>query len=184
MAKKKSNRRRNGNPKSNGAPPGAPNKYITIIKDNLLQIKELARHGFKDKEIANFYNVSEASINNYKIKFPEFLETLKRGKDDADNEVIKSLYTRATGYKYIEKHIEYAPPDGEGKDPKIKNIKEIKKVVPPDVVACIFWLKNRRRSEWGDVYGVQHELPFDFDSLTDAELDREIKKIKEQAGIV
>jgi hypothetical protein len=30
--------------------------------------------------------------------------------------------------------------------------------VPPDVTACIFWLKNRKPSEWRDVQNVEHVL--------------------------
>jgi hypothetical protein len=30
--------------------------------------------------------------------------------------------------------------------------------VPPDVTACIFWLKNRKPADWRDVQNVEHVL--------------------------
>jgi hypothetical protein len=30
--------------------------------------------------------------------------------------------------------------------------------IPPDVTACIFWLKNRRPKEWRDVQNHRHQV--------------------------
>ena len=38
----------------------------------------------------------------------------------------------------------------------------VEKHYPPDVTACIFWLKNRMREEWRDKQEVQHTGAGDF----------------------
>lgn len=51
--------------------------------------------GCTDKEMADFFGVCEATINNWKIDYPQFLESLKNGKENADQEIAKSLYLKA-----------------------------------------------------------------------------------------
>jgi hypothetical protein len=54
--------------------------------------------------------------------------------------VIHKLYSRAMGFtKEIKKHVLYR---GE--------LREIPMTLyyPPDIQACIFWLRNRRRRDW------------------------------------
>ncbi|MGA3052442.1 MAG: hypothetical protein ABSE00_11075 [Chitinispirillaceae bacterium] len=74
-----------GKPSKN--PGGAPSKYGSI---NLRQLETLSRDGKTDKEIADFFEISEATLNNYKKQHPEFLEPLKRGKAIADESNVPS----------------------------------------------------------------------------------------------
>lgn len=50
---------------------------------------------------------------------------------------------RAKGYKTEETRVEILP-DG------TKRGFQITKEVPPDVTACIYWLKNRKPADWRD----------------------------------
>jgi hypothetical protein len=107
---------------------GAPSKYGSI---NLRQLEILSRDGKTDKELADFFEISEATLNNYKRQHPEFLESLKRGKDIADAKVERSLFERATGYEQQEEVIlQY-----QGKPIRVKTTKHY----PPDPTSMIFY---------------------------------------------
>ena len=106
------------------------------------QAYKLCLLGATDKDLADFFNVCEATINNWKLEHPTFLESLKMGKQTADANVAMSLYKRATGYdapdvdiKVIENQIVETP---------------LIKHYPPDPTSMIFWLKNRRSKDWKD----------------------------------
>jgi hypothetical protein len=99
--------------------------------------------GATDKELAGFFDVCEATLNNWKHDFPEFLESIKSAKEDADALVAKSLFQRATGYSCKETKI--ASFNGE-----ITDTLDIDKHYPPDVKAGQFWLKNRQPKKWRD----------------------------------
>jgi hypothetical protein len=66
--------------------------------------------------------------------------------------VERSLYERAVGYNYEATKI--FMPAGREKPVYAPYIEH----VPPDVTACIFWLKNRDPENWRDVQNVDHVL--------------------------
>jgi DNA-binding XRE family transcriptional regulator len=51
--------------------------------------------GYTDAQLAKYFNVSEQTLNTWKKKHPEFLESLKAGKDEADSAVVNALYEKA-----------------------------------------------------------------------------------------
>jgi len=99
-----------------GRPPAYQPEYAKIAE-------VLCRLGAIDNDIADALGVSRQSIAVWKKKHPDFLEALG-AKNEADDNVERALYERATGFVASDK--EY----------------------PPDVTACIFWLKNRRKDRW------------------------------------
>lgn len=113
---------------------GRPTKYNKKYNN---QVYKLALLGATDKEFADFFEVKEQTINNWKNKEPEFFESIKRGKVEADAKVAESLYNRALGYNYTEKRTEENP-NGD-----IKTILT-EKHIAADVAAQNIWLKNRR----------------------------------------
>lgn len=118
---------------------GRPSKW----KDEFVeQAKKLAVLGATDKEVADFFEVSEATINAWKLRYPEFLESLKVGKEHADSRVERSLFARAIGYRHDA--VKIFNHQGEIiTEPYVEHF-------PPDTTACIFWLKNRKPGEWRD----------------------------------
>lgn len=122
---------------------GRPSKYNP---DFNFQVEKLAKLGATDKEIADFFDVAESTINLWKNEYPEFSESIKKGKIEADANVAHSLYHRAIGYSHEDVDIRVVD----------KEIVEttLTKYYPPDSTAGIFWLKNRRPKEWRD----KHEL--------------------------
>jgi len=107
--------------KSNGVrkakKTGRPSNIGKIDFDMVFKLYKM---GLTDKQVAEIINISESTLNNYKKEYPEFLQSLKRGKEISDNTVVNALYQKAIGY------------NGN----------------PPDTTACIFWLKNRLPGEW------------------------------------
>lgn len=106
------------------------------------QARKLCLLGFTDKQLADFFGVNESTINRWKHKYPEFCMSIKRGKVIADAQVVESLYNRATGIEVTEVEVR-----DDGKK-KVKRV--IKKFIPPDTTAQIFWLKNRQPELWRD----------------------------------
>ena len=100
----------------------------------------LAKRGLTDAELAD---VKEQTVNNWKKAHPEFFESLKHGKEEFDARVEMKLAERAMGYTH--KEVKLAQIEGTFTDAK-----EVDKHYPPDVTACIFWLKNRKPDEWRD----------------------------------
>lgn len=117
---------------------GRPTKFKTEYSKQALKLTKL---GATDKQLADFFEVTETTINNWKIEFPAFFESLKEGKDETDNRVERALYERATGYSHPD--TKFATWEG-----AITDSKEYTKHYPPDATSCIFWLKNRRPEQW------------------------------------
>ena len=122
---------------------GRPSKYK---EEYCEQAEKLARLGATDKEMADFFGVTEQTLNNWKTdkdgNETEFFESLKRGKVESDARVVDSLYQRALGYSCREDKVFLVD--------KKPLIVPMMKQYPPDTTAAIFWLKNRRPSEWRD----------------------------------
>jgi len=118
---------------------GCPTKYREEYNQ---QVYKLCLLGATDKEIADFFDVDERTINNWKTDYPDFFQSIRDGKIGADMNSAQSLYKKANGYEIEE---EEAKVVSLGKDcgSKIEIVK-VKKYYPPDTAALNIWLKNRR----------------------------------------
>ena len=112
--------------------------------EGLLKIEGWARDGLTDEQIATNMGVSRSTLNEWKNKYPDIMDTLKRGKEVVDRQVENALLKRALGYSYKETTREVTD-TGE-----MIVTKEVTKEVAPDTTAQIFWLKNRKPEEWRD----------------------------------
>lgn len=120
-----------------------------LTPEGLLKIEGWARDGLTDKQIAHNIGIKTATLYDWKNKFPEFSDALKRGKEVVDIMVENALLKRALGYEYTETTKEPVKDLETGKF-ELKVTKEVKKQVVPDTTAQIFWLKNRRPDKWRD----------------------------------
>lgn len=134
MAKKKKTTKKKAKPSR-----GRPSKFDD---DMIRQAEILAVKGFTDKEIAELFDVTEQTINNWKKDYPQFFVSLKKGKEIRDAAVERSLFERACGYSHPEVHIT----NYQGTVTKTEVIKHY----PPDPTSMIFWLKNRQPDKWRD----------------------------------
>ena len=100
--------------------------------------------GATNAELAEEFGVTVPTIQNWKLKHPEFFAAIKLNKPLADERVERSLFERATGYSYPA--VKIFMPAG-ASEPVIAEYVEH---VPPDPTAMIFWLKNRKPEEWRD----------------------------------
>lgn len=127
-------------------PGGRPTAYKPEYAEQALK---LCRLGATDKELADFFGVTDTTINAWKKAHPEFLASLKEGKTLADANVADRLYQRAMGYSHDAVKIAASPSGEHVAVPFVEHY-------PPDTTAAIFWLKNRRPDQWRDK--VQTEL--------------------------
>lgn len=114
-----------------------------LTPDGLLLLEAWARDGLIDEDIAHNVGISPATLYEWKKRFPEISEALKRGKEVVDIQVENALFKRAIGYEYEEVKTIISEKDG-------KRVEVVKKQMPPDTTAQIFWLKNRKPSTWRD----------------------------------
>lgn len=127
-------------------PVGRPTSYKPEYCE---QAYKLCLLGADDKRIADFFDVAESTLNKWKLDFPEFSESLKAGKDDADASIAASLYHKAKGY--VGKKVVTASFNGQ-----ITDSMEVAEYYAPDTTAAIFWLKNRQPKQWRDKQDIDH----------------------------
>ena len=159
-------------PKKKKNKAGRPSKRDTI---DLQQLERLASLGLTDEQIGFTFGVSEQTINTWKKKANISL-ALKKGKDVSDRRVERALFERATGYSHPEdKIMQYL-----GRAVVVETIKHY----PPDTLAAIFWLKNRKREDWRDRQQLEHIIkPFlhpEFEGATTADLEKQADELREK----
>ncbi len=125
---------------------GRPSKYNEQYHPDL--IYWMSKAGLTDKQIAKELSIAESTLNLWKKDHQEFSESLKKGKEDPDDNVEVSLYQRALGYEHKEDKIF----NHNGKALIVPTIKHY----PPDATSMIFWLKNRRPETWRDKQEIEH----------------------------
>lgn len=152
----------------------------TLYKDEYVeQVYKLCILGATDKEIADFFKVEESTINNWKIKHPEFLESLRQGKLIADADMAVSLYKRGIGYSHPETHVSNYK--GE------ITLTDIIKHYPPETGAAFLWLKNRQPDKWKDKVDVGFDVKLDRETLAQIEqtfIERMTKARERQQAVI
>lgn len=125
-----------------------------LTEEGLLQLEAWARNGLTDEQIAANMGITRSTLNEWKKKYSDISDTLKRGKDIVDIQVENALLKRALGYTYIETTQErvddYDPHTGLKTGSHMEVTKTVTKEVQPDTTAQIFWLKNRKPDTWRD----------------------------------
>ena len=116
---------------------GRPTDYLEVYNE---QARKLGLLGYTDKKIADFFCVSETTLNNWKRQYPKFLVSLKAGKEVADMEVTASLYERAIGYSHTETKVF----NNQGEI----LTHDVQKIYPPDPISIKYWLNNRQPEVW------------------------------------
>jgi hypothetical protein len=135
---------------------GRPTEYRDEYAE---QAEKLAALGATDQEIADFFEVDVRTVYRWKHTHPDFCQSLKTGKDVADERVERSLYQRAIGYEQEEVKI-FMPSGAE--EPVYAPFRA---KIAPDVTAGIFWLKNRRGDSWRDKHDVEHGITSDLAAI-------------------
>lgn len=129
---------------------GRPSKYRAAYA---AQARKLALLGLTDRGMANFFEISESTLNLWKKEYPDFSESIREGKVEADARVAASLFHSALGggtVTEVKKEV-----DAEGNTVTKKTVREL----PANVTAQQFWLKNRQPQNWRDKVVVEDETP-------------------------
>lgn len=130
-----------------------------------------------DEEIAEKMNICPATLYNWRNNYPDFLESFRKGREEADAKVASALFVKATGfYKERSKTFFYK---GEIVTEKYDEY------YPPDTKAIEFWMLNRsvnNRSRW---FKSQSETPQVKPPIDDAETEKitEEMEVNEAAQI-
>lgn len=142
----------------------AKGKYeYWLTADGLLRLEAYARDGLTDEQIAKNLNITPSTLYEWKKRFSEFSEALKRGKEVVDVEVENALLQKALGIREtIKKAVKLKEVNYENG----KRVSEKERIeyadeevyIPPDTTAGIFWLKNRKPAEWRDKSEVDHNV--------------------------
>lgn len=144
----------------------ATGKYQKWLEpDGLLLLEAWARDGLTDEQIAVKCECGTRTLYEWKQRYPQISQALKKGKEVADIVVENALYKSATGYTYEEvtREPQYniltgEPILDEKGNPVIAVTKIVKKEVQPSNTAQIFWLKNRKPDVWRDKSELSHEI--------------------------
>lgn len=173
-------------------PNGRPTKYKAEYAD---QAYKLCLLGLSDAQLSQSFMVSEVTLNAWKKKHPNFLKSLRAGKEIADAEVAGSLYERACGYEHPEDKVflrNKTVTKGRGDDTEVITSSEVVTVpttkhYPPDTAAAIIWLKNRQRGHWRDRQDVEYNIGtrtiadiFALVSANRAKLPNPVKQIESE----
>lgn len=125
--------------------------------ENKTRLQAWARDGLSDEQISSNMGINPSTLYRWKKDYPEFRKTLKIGKEVVDIQVENALFKKANGYTvklkktFKVKRTEFDPNTGR----KVAEYEELQEGVdevhvPADVVAQIFWLKNRKPEAWRD----------------------------------
>lgn len=122
-----------------------------LDKDNMLLIEGWLRDGASIEQICKNLGVNRNLWYKAIKKSEEFAKLSKRTKEVVDREIENAMYKRAMGYEYDEITEEYEMGF-------LTKRKVVRKHVPPDTGAQVFWLKNKKPDSWKDKREVDNTL--------------------------
>ena len=151
---------------------GAKSKYDSLVKPYLDDINKKVREGITEAEIAKALNISVATLNNYKHKYPELQEALSKNKGaDVLQELVNNGIKAANGYWVEEETTTYGR-DEDG-NVVVKGVVKSKKWIPANPVLHKFYVLNYGKSEGLVNDPLEYEL-----KKAKAEFEEEQAKLK------
>jgi hypothetical protein len=105
---------------------------------------EIARQacllGATNDTLAERLEVSADIIDTWVATIPAFADAVRQGRDGADERVVSALFARAIGMPLKVTKVFCH----NGQPVTVQYVEHL----PPDVRACMFWLRNRLPLEW------------------------------------
>lgn len=137
---------------------GRPSKYNEAYNQ---QVYKLCLLGATDSDIADFFEVCEDTINEWKKKHAEFSVSIREGKQIADMDVAFSLYEstkdrEVTELKAIKCKEVYYNDKGKRVEKETIELAPETRIIPADYRSQSLWLRNRQPSKWKDKHEVDH----------------------------
>ncbi len=96
--------------------------------------------GATNETLAARFEVCRRTIDSWIATIPEFSHAIRQGREGANEAVVSALFMRATGMEQKMTKVFCHRGQPVTADYTLH--------LPPDVRACIFWLRNRRPEEW------------------------------------
>jgi excinuclease UvrABC ATPase subunit len=144
--------------------PAKP-KYNFRDTENLLIVEGLARDGYDNKHIAEYFNYTETYFSELVNSITELSEALKKGRRPLEVMVENSLFRRAFGgiklktqvRRFLEQKCECEGYNkkcqqckGTGKKiiTDVELVQETVTELPPDTGAAALWLKQKKPDIW------------------------------------
>jgi hypothetical protein len=118
----------------------AGGRPTTYKPENAEIARQACMIGATNDTLAERFEVCRRTIDNWIATIPEFSAAVRQGREVADGSVVSALFARATGME--QKMTKVFCHRGQ---PVTANYTV---QLPPDVRACIFWLRNRRPEQW------------------------------------
>ena len=119
---------------------GRPSKYKSDVEPRLEEVRQWAKAGATNREIAAALSVDESTFYDYQNRFPEFSEAIRQGRMSGVPEVKTALLRLAVGMEVTETVTTVEP----GEDGKMHPVRShiTKKQLPPDLKAIETYLRN------------------------------------------
>lgn len=115
-----------------------------LMPEKLTLLRGWAKDGLSDEQVAKNIGINRTTLYDWKKKYSDISDALKKGKEVADYEVENAMYKSAIGYFIEEEKTYVTVVDGI----PTKRLEKTKKWIAPNTAAQIFWLKNRRSDKW------------------------------------
>lgn len=120
---------------------GRKSKYDVAVKPYLDEINKKVREGVIEAEIAKALNISVATLNNYKNKYPELKEALSKDKGaDVLQSLINAGIKAATGHFETDETTVIILDDNGQPSKRQKTLN--KRYYPPNPVLNKFYVMN------------------------------------------
>ena len=110
------------------------------VQARLAEIELWLRDGLTEKQVCRNLGISVETLNQYKRRYPELVEAIKRGKQVIVTELENALIRRALGYRYQEVKTYIKTEDGQT---ATEYVERTDKEMPPNVGALAILLKNK-----------------------------------------
>lgn len=141
-------------------PGGRPSKYNPEFN---IQAYRLALLGATDGEMSEFFDISESTLNLWKLEHQKFSESIQEGKVKADSQVAQKLYDRAMGAEWTEEQaFKVKNQSAPGVFTEDVITVPVRKAAPPDTQAISLWLRNRNPNRWKDKTEKSIDIEVDY----------------------
>ena len=121
--------------------------------DNLLLLEAWARDGLAHDQIAKNCGVASQTLWKWTKKYDIIKKALSKGREVFDIEVENAAAKKAKGFYYTEeiatkcKRVFYDE-SGHRCEEEFVVTTPIERYCPPDTMAAMYWLNNRKKQEW------------------------------------
>jgi hypothetical protein len=139
----------------------AGGRPTTYKPENAEIARQACMAGATNDTLAERFEVCRRTIDNWIATIPEFSAAVRQGREVADEAVVSALFARATGME--QRMTKVFCHRGQ---PVTANYVAY---LPPDVRACIFWLRNRRPEQWRENRLLVEEKDDDGDWVSELE---------------